>query len=80
MRDSLVDLNSLLFEELERLSNPDLSDEELNIEMRRSSSMSQIAKNIINNADLVLRAAKFNDDRLDADATLPRMLGGGENG
>lgn len=78
MKESLVDLNSLLFEELERLGNPDLSGDALKTEMQRASSVSLIAKNIINNADLVLRAAKFNDERMDADAKLPGLLGGND--
>lgn len=76
VKDSLVDLNSLLFEEMERLSNPDIEEDDLRLEMQRASAMSQVAKNIINNADLVLRAAKFKDEQMNADYALPKMLGG----
>lgn len=78
MGDTLGDLNAMLFRQMERLNRSDMSEEELNLEMRRASSVSLIAKNIINNADLVLRAAKFNDDRMDADKGLPPMLGTGD--
>ena len=82
MKDSLVDLNSLLFEQIERLCNPDLSEEEIRLEMQRSTAVSGLAKNIINNGDLVLRAAKFSDERMDVNNKVPKMLigdGGGSS-
>lgn len=77
MGDTLGDLNNILFRQLERLDSLEVSDDALKTEMQRTSAISLIAKNIINNADLVLRAAKFNDDRMDADAKLPPMLNAG---
>lgn len=80
MKETLVDLNSLLFEELERLSNEDLTDDQLNKEIQRANAITGLSKNIINNANLVLNAAKFNDSRMDANSKLPPLLLGEENG
>ena len=79
MRETLTDLNGLLFEQMERLCNPDLTEEEINLELRRSAAMSGLAKNIIGNGDLVLRAIKFKDERMDVDSVVPKMLIGGKN-
>lgn len=76
MKESLTDLNSLMFEELERLGNDDLKGEALQMEMARASAMSLVARNIINNGELLLKALKFNDEKLDASCALPKLLGG----
>ena len=74
MKESLTDLNSLLFEELERLGNDDLQGEELKTEMARASAMSLIARNIVNNGELALKALKFKDEQMDIDVKLPKLL------
>lgn len=74
-RETLSDLNSLLFEQMERISNDDLTDEEFQKEIQRTNAISGLSKNIINNAALVLNAAKFNDDKLDANTKVPALLG-----
>lgn len=75
MKETLADLNSLLFEELERLGNEDLTDAALQQELQRSQAISCIAKNIVNNAELIFRAAKFKDERMDANTIVPALLG-----
>ncbi len=75
MSKNLNDLNELLFEQLERINDKDLSEEELSKEIKRSDTMCNIAGNIINNANTVLKAFKMQDDRWDADSKLPKMLG-----
>ena len=74
--NTLSDLNTKLFEQLNNLSKENISSEELEKEMARSESMIKIANVIINNGDLALRAAKFKDDMLNADNKLPKMLEG----
>jgi len=46
-RNKLSDLNNHLFEQLERLNDESLSNEELEKEMKRQKSMSEVASNII---------------------------------
>ncbi|MGK8992964.1 hypothetical protein ACRS8V_06275 [Staphylococcus epidermidis] len=74
MRNTLTDLNNHLFAQLERLSDEDLKGEELK-ELQRSSAVSKVAQNIINNGSLVLQAQKFKDEKLDAESEIPKLLG-----
>ncbi len=76
MRNTLGDLNNHLFAQLERLGDEDLKGEKLQEEMNRAKSISVVARQIIDNASLVLDAQKMMDDRMDADAKLPKMLEG----
>ena len=75
MRNTLTDLNNHLFAQLERLSDEDLKGEELKEELQRSSAVSKVAQNIINNGSLVLQAQKFKDEKLDAESEMPKLLG-----
>ncbi|MCI2898664.1 hypothetical protein QP635_07935 [Staphylococcus hominis] len=74
MKNTLNDLNNHLFAQLERLGDEDLKGEELKEELNRSKAVSEVAKNIVSNGNLILQAQKFQDNRLDANATLPKML------
>lgn len=73
---TLLGLNEMLFEQLNRLNNKDLKGEELDEEIKRSSEMNKVAKNIINNADLLLRAQIAKDDKLGSYNDLPELLEG----
>lgn len=75
MRNTLTDLNNHLFAQLERLSDEDLKGEELKEELQRSSAVSKVAQNIINNGSLVLQAQKFKDEKLDAESEIHKLLG-----
>ena len=75
MKNTLSDLNNHLFAELERLGDEELTEEELEKEIKRAQSIVSVSGKIIDNADLVLQAAKFQDDRMDIDKKLPKMLG-----
>ena len=80
MKNTLVDLNNHLFAELERLSDEDLTGEELEAEISRSKALTCVSSQIIQNGKLLLDAIKFNDDRMSLDTVVPRMLTGGEDG
>lgn len=75
-RNKMCDLNDHLFAELERLGDEDLKGEALTEEIERAKAISTVAKSVIANGSLVLRAAEFADSRIDADANLPKMLEG----
>lgn len=75
MKNTLGDLSIHLFAELERLSDEDLKGEELKEEINRSYAIGKIATKVIDNANLVLQAAKFKDSKL-TDEDMPRLLGG----
>lgn len=59
MKNTTVDLNNHLFEQLERLNDDDLTDEQLEKEVKRAKSMEGLASKIIDNAKLGLDAAKL---------------------
>lgn len=61
-RTTLNDLNEYLFHELDRLTNEDLSAEELDKEIKRSDALQKVAKTIIDNGSLALQAKKHLDE------------------
>ena len=60
-RNKLIDLNNTLFEQLERL-NDDLTDEELDKELRRTKAICNIGRIIVDNAQVALDAQKHIDE------------------
>lgn len=77
MQNTLGDLNNHLFAQLERLNDEEVTGTELKEEIERSKAVSNIAKGIIDNGNLVLQAQKFADDQLDANGEIPKLLNGG---
>ena len=73
MKNKLIDLNNHLFAEMERLSDEDLKGDELQEEICRAKSVSNVAAQIINNANLALKAQIAINDGLTKRA--PQMLG-----
>ena len=77
MKNTLGDLNNHLFMQLERLSDEDVKGEELIEEIKRAKAITTVAKEIISNGELVLRAKEletqysFNDKKI-----IPKMLEG----
>jgi hypothetical protein len=73
IKNTLLDLNNHLFEQMERLNDDDLTDEQLEKEIKRADSMCDIAQNIINNANIVLKATELNMEYGNGGAT-PKIL------
>jgi hypothetical protein len=59
MKNKLSDLNDHLFAQLERLSEENLTPEQVEQETKRSEAMVSVADQIIRNADLTFKAATF---------------------
>ncbi|MBD2786339.1 hypothetical protein ID858_10325 [Xenorhabdus sp. DI] len=74
MKNKLEDLNNHLFAQIERLSDEGISGEQLETEIRRAKSVSDISNQIINNGKLVLDVQKALSNQ-DVDF-LPKYLGG----
>lgn len=81
MGKTINDLHDILFEQLERLNNPKLKDESLAEEIKRSKAVTDVARNIIDNADLALRVAVAQDNKISwkSSHNLPKMLTAGED-
>ena len=79
MKNTLGDLNNHLFMQLERLTDEDMTEEDLEKELKRSKAVIDIADGIIKNGALVLEGQKFLDGKWNADASLPTMLEGGKD-
>lgn len=59
MRNTLGDLNNHLFAQLERLSDEELTGEQLQEEIKRSKAISDVANRIVSNGELVLQGQRF---------------------
>jgi hypothetical protein len=62
MKNKLIDLNNHLFAALERLSDEDLTSDELKQEIDRSKSITNVSKQIVDIAKVSLEAQKHMDD------------------
>ena len=59
MKNTTHDLNNYLFEQIERLQDDSLTDEQFEKEINRSKAVTAIASQIVKNGALQLRAAEF---------------------
>ena len=59
MRNKLSDLNDHLFAQLERLSDEEMTAEDIEREVQRSQAMVAVADQITGNAELTLKAARL---------------------
>ena len=66
-KNTLIDLNDHLFEQLEKLNDDSLTGKELDAECNRAQAMSKIATSIIHSMDLILNALKYSDQRSESD-------------
>lgn len=72
-KNTLSDLNDHLFAQMERLGDEDLNGDDLERELKRTSAVTNVAKEIISNARLVLDAqVKVGD--IPQQTEVPRML------
>ena len=74
-KTTLNDLNEYLFQELDRLTNEDLSEEDLDKEIKRSEALQKVANTVIKNGALALQAKKYVDEYGKGDGVGVPMLG-----
>lgn len=74
MKNRLVDLNNHLFAQLERLSEENLTREQLEQEIRRTDAIVAASSVIVRNADIALKAATLVAEYGGTDIRLPAMI------
>lgn len=74
VKNTMLDLNNHLFEQMERLNDDDLDGEALQKEIDRAKAMEGIASQIVANAKVTLEIAKAADTFYEYKPTIPRML------
>jgi len=74
MNNKLVDLNNHLFAQLERLTDEELEGEALEIEIKRSKAVTNVANSIIHNASTLLSAHKHSAEYASSKEELPNLL------
>lgn len=75
MKNTLSDLNNYLFEQLERLNDDSLSEDELEREMKKTDAVVKVSEKIIETGELVFRTMQHMDQYgYGSDRVIPAML------
>lgn len=76
MKNTLTDLNNYLFEQLERLNDDEISEEQLERELRKADSIVKVADKIIQNGELAFKTMQHMDQYgyNSANRAVPPML------
>ena len=72
---TLGGLHGILFEQLERLTNPDLIGEQLQEEIQRTNAVCKVAGRILDNGQLALNVARTKDQAI-GETDMPKYLEG----
>lgn len=74
MANTLMELNDMLFDELRKLKQTSAKGEALKSELSRANAITQMARTIVQNADVLLKAQVADSERLACCQALPEML------
>lgn len=75
MKNTLADLNNYLFEQLERLNDDELTDDQLERELKKTDNIVKISEKIIQNGELALKTMKHMDEYgYGQNRSVPKML------
>ena len=77
-RNTSLDLNNHLFEQLERLNDEGLTSGELEVEIERSKALTDVSKQIIENSKVALDAQKLKAEYT-GQVTIPNMIEASSN-
>lgn len=75
-RNTLMDLHNILFEELERLNDEELTGDDLADEIKRARAIEGVADQVVSNTANMLAAIRF---QANTGARVPAALMGGGN-
>lgn len=80
MKNTLMDLNNYLFEQIERINDDDLDEDELGMELKKADAIVGISDKIIRNGELAFKTMKHMDEYgYNAQRNVPKMLSSGED-
>lgn len=75
MKNTLMDLNNYLFEQIERLNDDDLTEEELEKELKKTDAVVKLSEKIIENGELAFKTMRHMDEYgYGMEHNLPKML------
>ena len=77
MKNTLNDLNNYLFEQIERLNDDSLTDDQLELEIKKTDSIVKVSEKIIQNGELAFKTMKHMDEygyNTKRDRPVPPML------
>ena len=74
---TLIELQNILGERVELTQRIDAEDASFRIENEKSDMIARLAKQMINNADVILRTDKLNAEGKLSDASILRVVGHG---
>lgn len=73
-KNQLLDLNDILFDELNKLMDDNLTQDKLEKELKISKQVVSVSQTIINNANMLLQAKKYFDTTQDDNSKLVPLL------
>jgi hypothetical protein len=73
-QNKLADLNDYLFSQMKRLSDKDLNNETIKLEIERTKALTSVSKEILDNAKINLEASKFTASHLSGLIRLPNQF------
>jgi hypothetical protein len=76
MKNKLIDLNNHLFAQLERLSDENLSAEQIEHEVKRTDAIVDVSEQIVRNAEVAIKAATIVANHGDRFARMMPMIEG----
>lgn len=62
MKNTLADLNNYLFEQLERLNDDDMTDDDVERELKKTDAVVKVSEQIIQNGQLALKTMIHMDE------------------
>ena len=77
MKNTLTDLNNYLFEQLERINDDSLTDEQLDRELNKADAIVKVSEKIIQSGELAFKTMKHLDEygyNVKRDRPVPPML------
>ena len=76
MKPTMIELNSILFEQIERLNDDSLKGDELKEQIEKSKTIQKISSVMVSNAAIIVEAAKLKSEGFDGyGVQVPKMIG-----